>query len=89
MPMKITSKATAGTMQSSDLVVQVEPADHLEIQIESTVKKQFEHLIRAQIEKTLARHGVTRALVKVSDRGALDYAIDARVETALRRAAEA
>jgi citrate lyase subunit gamma (acyl carrier protein) len=87
--MTITTKATAGTMQSSDLVVQVEPADHLEIQIESTVKKQFEHLIRAQIEQTLARHGVTRAIVRVNDRGALDYAIDARVETALRRAAEA
>jgi citrate lyase subunit gamma (acyl carrier protein) len=86
--MNITSKATAGTMQSSDLVVQVEPADRVEIQIESTVKKQFEHLIRAQIERTLARNDVTRVRVKVSDRGALDYAIDARVETALRRAAE-
>jgi citrate lyase subunit gamma (acyl carrier protein) len=87
--MQITTKSTAGTMQSSDLVVHVEPAEHLEIQIESTVKKQFEHLIRSQIERTLARHGVTRAIVRVSDRGALDYAIDARVETALRRAAEA
>ncbi len=86
--MNITTKSTAGTMQSSDLVVHVEPADRLEIQIESTVKKQFEHLIRAQIERTLARHGVTRAIVRVSDRGALDYAIDARVEAALRRAAE-
>jgi citrate lyase subunit gamma (acyl carrier protein) len=87
--MKITSRSTAGTMQSSDLVVTVEPADRLEIQIESTVKQQFEHLIRAQVERTLARHGVTRATVRVSDRGALDYAIDARVEAALRRAAEA
>jgi citrate lyase subunit gamma (acyl carrier protein) len=87
--MNITAKSTAGTMQSSDLVVHVEPADRLEIQIESTVKKQFEHLIRAQIERTLARHGVTRAIVRVNDRGALDYAIDARVEAALRRAAEA
>jgi citrate lyase subunit gamma (acyl carrier protein) len=87
--MKITTKSSAGTMQSSDLVVTVEPADRLEIQVESTVKQQFEHLIRAQIERTLARHGVTRAIVRVSDRGALDYAIDARVEAALRRAAEA
>ena len=31
----------------------VEPADRLEIQIESTVKKQFEHLIRARIEAVL------------------------------------
>ena len=75
-------------MQSSDLMVRVEPADRLEIQIESTVKKQFEHLIRARIEAVLGKHAVTRALVKVSDRGALDYAIEARTETALRRAAE-
>jgi citrate lyase subunit gamma (acyl carrier protein) len=87
--MEITRKATAGTMQSSDLVVQVEPADRLEIQIESTVKQQFEHLIRACIEETLAKRGVTRGLVRISDRGALDYAIAARVETALDRAMEA
>ena len=86
--MDITKRATAGTMQSSDLMVQVEPADHLDIRIESTVKKQFEHLIRARIEAVLARHAVTRALVTVSDRGALDYAIEARLETALRRAGE-
>jgi citrate lyase subunit gamma (acyl carrier protein) len=52
------------------------------------VKKQFEQLIRERIEAVLRKHAVTRALVKVSDRGALDYAIEARVETALRRAAE-
>jgi citrate lyase subunit gamma (acyl carrier protein) len=86
--MEVRRKAAAGTMQSSDLTVSVEPADHLEIRIESTVKKQFEHLIRARIEEALARHGVTRGLFLISDRGALDYALDARVETALRRAAE-
>ena len=87
--MNITTKSAAGTMQSSDLMVHVEPADRLEIQIESTVKKQFEHLIRERIEAVLRKHSVARALVRVSDRGALDYAIEARVETALRRAAEA
>jgi len=76
-------------MQSSDLMVHVEPAERLDIQIESTVKKQFEHLIRDRIEAVLRQLAVTRALVKISDRGALDYAIEARVETALRRAAEA
>jgi citrate lyase subunit gamma (acyl carrier protein) len=86
--MNITTRSSAGTMQSSDLMVQVEPADRLDIQIESTVKKQFEQLIRERIEAVLRTHAVTRALVKVSDRGALDYAIEARVETALRRAAE-
>ena len=70
-------------------MVHVEPAERLDIQIESTVKKQFEHLIRDRIEAVLRQLAVTRALVKISDRGALDYAIEARVETALRRAAEA
>ena len=86
--MNIVKSSTAGTMQSSDLIVHVEPAERLEIQIESTVKQQFEHLIRQRVEDVLSRHAVTRARVKVSDRGALDYAIEARVETALRRAAE-
>ena len=86
--MQIKRKASAGTTQSSDLMVVVEPADSLLIEIESTVKKQFEHLIRARIEQPLARLEVTSGRVKVTDRGALDYAIDARVEAALRRAAE-
>jgi citrate lyase subunit gamma (acyl carrier protein) len=86
--MQIRRKATAGTSQSSDLMVVVEPSDTLSIEIESTVKKQYEHLIRARIQEPLARLGVTAARIRVSDRGALDYAIDARVEAALRRAAE-
>lgn len=84
--MRIRRKATAGTMQSSDLVVTVEPSEALEIEIESTVKKQFEHLIRARIEAVLAGLDVTSGRVRVSDRGALDYAIAARVETAIHRA---
>lgn len=87
--MSIGKKAQAGTVQSSDLMVFVEPAAELVIEIESTVRRQFEHLIRAKIEDVLRRQGITAGRVRVSDRGALDYAIDARVETALRRAAEA
>ena len=84
--MTLGKKAQAGTMQSSDLMVFVEPAAELVIEIESTVKKQFEHLIRARIEAVLAAHGVTAGKVRVTDRGALDYAIEARLETALLRA---
>ena len=50
--MKIVKKGQAGTMQSSDLMVIVEPAPELTIEIESTVKKQFEHLIRAKLEES-------------------------------------
>lgn len=84
--MIILKKGQAGTMQSSDLMVIVEPASELKIEIESTVKKQFEHLIRARIEYVLTKFGVTSGLINVSDRGALDYAIEARLEAALQRA---
>ena len=86
--MEIRKKATAGTMQSSDLMVSVEPSPQLEILIESTVKKQYEHLIRARIAAVLERFKITAGTIKVTDRGALDYAIEARIETALRRATE-
>ena len=84
--MQILKKGQAGTMQSSDLMVTVEPAEGLTIEIESTVKKQFEHLIRAKLEEVLVRHDVRAAKVSISDRGALDYAIESRIEAALQRA---
>lgn len=86
--MNIVKKGQAGTMQSSDLMVFIEPADELTMEIESTVKKQFEHLIRAKLEQVLAKRGVTSGRIRITDRGALDYAIEARLEAALQRAGE-
>ena len=86
--MEITRRVQAGTMQSSDLMIFLEPAESLEIEIESTVKKQFEHLIRAKIEEVLSRNEITAGRIRITDRGALDYAIEARMETALARATE-
>ena len=85
--MIIARKAQAGTMQSSDLTVSVEPAEALTVEVESTVKQQFEHLIRKVVDGVLTAHGVTAGRVRITDRGALDYAIQARLETALHRAA--
>ncbi len=84
--MKIVRKAQAGTMQSSDLMVFLEPAPQLRVEIDSTVKKQFEHLIRRQVEAVLDRLSITSGVIRISDRGALDYAIAARLETGLFRA---
>jgi len=85
--MKIVKKVQAGTMQSSDLMVILEPAETLTVSIESTVLKQFGALIRARVDLVLARHGITAGEVRITDRGALDYAIEARLETAIFRAA--
>lgn len=83
--MDITKNAQAGTMQSSDLMVFVEPSDSLEIEIDSSVLKQFGHLIREKAEEVLAKNKVNKGFIKIIDRGALDYAIEARIETALQR----
>ncbi|ACH40853.1 citrate lyase acyl carrier protein [Citrifermentans bemidjiense Bem] len=84
--MKIKKKVQAGTLQSSDLMVFLEPAETLTVTIESTVLKQFGGLIRAKVDEVLAKHGVEAGEVRITDRGALDYAIEARLETALMRA---
>lgn len=84
--MEIIKSAQSGTMQSSDLMIFLEPAAELSIEIESTVKQQFEHLIRAQVEKVLEQHQVTAGQIRINDRGALDYAIVARLEAGLNRA---
>jgi len=86
--MEIRRRAQAGTLQSNDLMVFLEPGTELVIEIESTVKKQFEHLIRARIDEVLKRHDVSAGTIRVSDRGALDYAITARLEAGLHRAGE-
>lgn len=83
--MKICTKTQAGTLQSSDLIVVVEPAEALEVEIESTVQQQFGHLIRERVDSVLRRLGLEQGRILISDRGALDYAIDARVEAAVRR----
>ena len=84
--MKIIKAAQSGTMQSSDLMIFLEPAEKLTIEIESTVKQQFEHLIREQVEKVLEENAVTSGEIRINDRGALDYAIVARLEAGLKRA---
>lgn len=86
--MKIVKKAQAGTMQSSDLMVFLEPAEMLSVTIESTVVKQFGALIRAKVDEVLEKHGIEAGEVRITDRGALDYAIEARLETAILRATE-
>jgi citrate lyase subunit gamma (acyl carrier protein) len=69
-------------------MVTVEPHDELVVDIESTVKKQYEHLIRVQINSTVEKLNISSGHIRISDRGALDYAIAARIEAAIRRASE-
>ncbi len=84
--MNILKQASAGTMESSDVYVEIESnEDGLEIHIESVVEKQFGDKIEATVREVLADCNVTNACVRVVDRGALECVLRARVETAIYR----
>ena len=87
--MKIVRSAAAGTMESSDVYVQIAPAGQgIQLQLESVVAQQFGDSIRALVMEVLEEHGVESANIRIMDRGALDCVIRARVETALLRGKE-
>ena len=86
--MKIFRSATAGTMESSDAYVEIEPGQSLDVQLESVVKQQFGNAILTVVGEVLKEQGVEKANVRVVDRGALECVIRARVETAVYRGKE-
>ena len=84
--MEIKKSASAGTLESSDCMVTVEPGSgKLDLDLESAVIRQFGPQIRKVIFETLDRLEVTDAKVKVVDKGALDCTIKARIEAAVYR----
>ncbi|MBQ7768953.1 MAG: citrate lyase acyl carrier protein [Oscillospiraceae bacterium] len=84
MEMKL--RASAGTMESSDAYVEIEPGtDGIKLQLESVVMGQFGEAIEKAVRNVLQELSVENANVRVVDRGALECVIRARVETAVLR----
>ncbi len=83
--MEILKSATAGTLESSDALVTVEPGEGIELELSSSVINQYGRQIRATILETLDRLQVQNARVTVVDKGALDCTLKARVECAVFR----
>ena len=84
--MEIKKAAMAGTLESSDAQVTVEPGQGgIELSIESSVHHQFGRQIKATVLETLDRLDVKDAKVTVVDKGALDCTLKARVECAVYR----
>ena len=77
--LEIKRAAAAGTMESSDVMILIEPNENhgIEIDLDSNVIEIFGEAI-----------DVRDARVTVHDRGALDFAIRARTACAVCRAAE-
>ena len=87
--MEIKRPAMAGTLESSDCQVTVEPGyGQVEFELESAVMHQFGKQIRKVVMETLAHLDVKDVRITVVDKGALDCTIRARVEGAVYRSVE-
>ncbi|MBU2703982.1 citrate lyase subunit gamma (acyl carrier protein) [Sporomusaceae bacterium BoRhaA] len=86
--MEIQKPAIAGTLESSDAQITVEPFAHgMELSIESSVMNQYGRQIKAAVLQTLERLGVKNGKIVVIDKGALECTLKARIECAVFRSA--
>ena len=84
--MKILKNAVAGTLESCDLFIQLEPDENqLTLEIDSVVANQYMDSNRPAVLDTLQEFDVTTGKIFIKDKGALDCVIRARMETALKR----
>lgn len=84
--MKVEKPAVAGTLESSDCMVTVEPGEgSIEFDLDSVVIHQFGNQIRKVTYETLENLGVKDAKITIVDKGALDCTIKARIEGAVYR----
>lgn len=86
--MEIRKPASAGTLESSDAMVTVEPGTGIELSLTSSVMNQYGRQIKKTVLETLERLDVKDAKVTVVDKGALDCTIKARVECAVFRSCD-
>ncbi len=87
--MEIKKPAVAGTLESSDCQVVVEPGEgKIEFSLDSTVIHQFGNQIRKVTFETLDRLGIDDVKISIVDKGALDCTIKARIEGAVYRSVD-
>ena len=87
--MEIRKSAAAGTLESSDSMVTVEPGEGIHLELSSSVMNQYGRQIKAAVLETLERLDVKDANVTVVDKGALECTQKARVESAVFRSCDA
>ena len=85
-----TRTGQAGTLESCDarVIVELTDGNELSISVEGPMKEVFGEAVSKVAHDTLTKLNVNGAKVKIVDRGALDYVIEARTKVALARAQE-
>ena len=85
--MQLLHRAAAGTLESSDCCVTVEPAEGLSLEYTGANSVIFRERTERLAAEILEKNGVSGAKVAIQDQGAIEITIKARLETALLRAA--
>lgn len=90
MAIELKHTAIAGTTESSDIQIMIEPTQTpgIQIELDSSVQFQFGKQIKQVIQTTLTKLDVEQAHIKATDQGALDCTVKARTLTAIFRAAD-
>lgn len=88
--MKIVKDAIAGSLESCDIQIMLlsNPDKGIEIELKSSVEKQFGKQIRKVIMDTLEKLEMDNVKIVATDKGALDLTIKSRVACAVYRACE-
>lgn len=86
--MKIIKDSIAGTLESCDIQIMLLSNEDkgIEIELKSSVEKQFGRQIKKVIEDTLEKLKLDNVRIIATDKGALDCTIKARVACAAYRA---
>ena len=84
--MDIIHSASAGTLESNDCLVTVEPsAGGIRLEVESIVWEQYGDAITQTVRDVAEQWSISGGLIRVVDRGALDCVLRARTEAAILR----
>ena len=85
--MEIKKAATAGTLESSDCMVTVEPGEgKVDFSLESSVINQYGNQLRKVALETLK--DLDNVRITIVDKGALDCTLKARIEGAVFRSVD-
>lgn len=83
----LSATAQAGTLESSDCMVTVAPAESFSLDYRGPNSAVFNERTRRIALEIANRCSPEGAAIQIQDRGALEITLRARIETAFRRAA--
>ena len=85
--MDIIKTVKAGTLESGDILITISPHDsELIIEVETPVEALYGEKIKQEILDIITSLEITKGVITAIDKGALEYTVAARMETAINRA---